>query len=158
MSDAHMKTGIRGFDHLVKGGLVRGNSLLIEGPPGSGKSTFGMRILFEGAATFNEPGLIVTFEEFPQQLYQEALQLAMDLAAVEKKGTLKVVWTPPSTAVNDLIQKDVQDRGVRRVLIDSVTHFRRIAKDELEQREILAQILATLKIKNINAVLIKELE
>ncbi len=33
-----MPTGIPGLDHLLDGGLVRGNSLLVEGSPGSGKS------------------------------------------------------------------------------------------------------------------------
>jgi circadian clock protein KaiC len=32
-----MSTGIPGLDQLLGGGLIRGNSLLIEGPPGSGK-------------------------------------------------------------------------------------------------------------------------
>lgn len=163
MSDTPMKTGIRGFDHLVKGGLVRGNSLLIEGPPGSGKSTFGMRILYEGAVQFKEPGLIVSFEEFPQQLYDEALQLGMDFQALEQAGLLRIVSTPPSVlesfaGKNELMEHIVQELGVRRLLIDSITHFRRAAVTEIEQRDLLARILATLKLKGINALLIKELE
>ncbi len=82
MSEAleRMLTGIPGLDHLLEGGLLRGNSLLIEGPPGSGKSTFGVRILHEGVIRYKEPGLLITFEEFPKQVYAEAMSYGVDLA------------------------------------------------------------------------------
>src|SRR5258706_13823489 len=68
-----MPTGIPGLDYLLEGGLLRGNSLLIEGPPGSGKSTFGVRMLHEGIIQYQEPELLITFEEFPKQGYEEAM-------------------------------------------------------------------------------------
>ena len=95
MSRELMPTGIEGLDHLLRGGLVRGNSLLVEGPPGSGKTTFAVRMIHEGIVRWGEPGLIVTFEEFPKQIYQEAFGYGVDLAALEKSGKLRVVWTPP---------------------------------------------------------------
>jgi circadian clock protein KaiC len=159
-----MPTGIPGLDHLLGGGLVRGNSLLIEGPPGSGKSTFGVRILYEGIVKFKEPGLLITFEEFPKQVYQEALVYGVDLRLMEDAGKLRVIWTPPSrilegfTGKSDLIEKIVDELGVRRLVIDSVTHFKRIAASEVELREILLKILNNLKLKGINSILLKELE
>lgn len=159
-----MPTGIPGFDHLLKGGIVRGNSLLVEGPPGSGKSTLGIRILYEGAIRYNEPGLIITFEEFPRQIYQEAMNFGIDLQKMEQSGMLRVVWTPPARILqsfrgkNDLIEKIVTEMGVRRLLIDSITHFKRVTPSEVELREILAAVLSNLKIAGVNPILIKELE
>ena len=86
-----MQTGIPGFDHLLDGGLLRGNSLLIEGPPGSGKSTFGVRILHEGVVQYHEPGLLITFEEFPKQVYAEAMSYGIDLRLMEDAGKLRVI-------------------------------------------------------------------
>jgi circadian clock protein KaiC len=159
-----MVTGIRGLDHLLEGGVVRGNSLLIEGPPGSGKSTLGIRMLYEGAIQFNEPGLLVTFEEFPRQVYSECLGHGIDLRKMEEAGKLRVIWTPPQRILegfsgkNDLIDKIVTDMAVRRLMIDSITHFRRVTSSEVDLRELLAKILNHLKMRGINSILIKELE
>ncbi|MFN8009025.1 MAG: ATPase domain-containing protein [Terriglobia bacterium] len=159
-----MPTGIAGFDHLLEGGLVRGNSLLIEGPPGSGKSTLAVRILYEGALQFQEPGLLITFDEFPKQIYQEALAYGVDLRPLEEQGLLRVIWTPPGKVFegfngrNDLVDKIIGQIGVRRLVIDSITHFKRVAPSEVDLRELLTKVLNHLKLKEVNAILIKELD
>jgi len=159
-----MPTGIPGLDHLLEGGLLRGNSLLIEGPPGSGKSTFGVRILHEGVIRYKEPGLLITFEEFPKQVYAEAMSYGVDLRLMEDAGKLRVIWTTPQrilegfTGKNDLIEKVIRDLGARRLVIDSITHFKRVSASDVELRELLLKILNNLKLRGINAILVKELE
>jgi circadian clock protein KaiC len=159
-----MPTGIAGLDQLLDGGIVRGNSLLIEGPPGSGKSTLGVRILYEGITQYHEPGLLLTFEEFPRQVYAEASNHGIDLHALEELGMLRVIWTPPARVLesfrgkSDLIEKIVKEIGVQRLLIDSITHFKRVFSDEPKLREILSGILTSLKVAGVNALLVKELE
>lgn len=159
-----MRTGIPGLDHLLDGGLVRGNSLLLEGPPGSGKSTLAMRVLYEGIVQYREPGLLITFDECPRQLQMEALQFGLDLKALEAAGMLRIVWTPPARIVKgfagkiDLIDKIVDELGVRRLVIDNITHLRGVAPDEHGLREVLSQILNALKIRGITSFLVKELD
>ena len=159
-----MPTGVPGLDQLLDGGIVRGNSLLIEGPPGSGKSTLGIRILYEGVVKYNEPGIIITFEEFPRQIYAEALDCGINLQELEDARKLRVIWTPPSRILqsfrgkNELIDQIIKEIGIRRLLIDSITHFKRVSSNETDMREILAGILTHLKIAGINTLLVKELE
>ena len=58
-----VRSGIDGFDDLVKGGLPREKSILITGGTGTGKSTFAMQFVYKGAKVYDEPGIYVTMEE-----------------------------------------------------------------------------------------------
>ena len=51
-----VKTGISGLDSIMSGGLKQGRSVVVSGPPGSGKTTFGLQFLHGGAKDFDEPG------------------------------------------------------------------------------------------------------
>ena len=74
-------TGIMGLDEMLRGGLPSGSTVLIQGAPGVGKTTFGLQFLYHGATKANEAGLLVTFEEFPESIYRDALNLGWDLRA-----------------------------------------------------------------------------
>lgn len=159
-----MPTGVPGLDQLLEGGILRGNSLLLEGPPGSGKSTLALHMLHEGAVRYQEPGLIISFDEFPKQIYQECASRGLDLETLERSGLLRVLWTPPQrilegfTGKNDLLDTVVREMKIQRIVIDSVTHFKRVAQSDAHLREVLGQILSYLKLRGINSILIKELE
>ena len=60
---AKVRTGIRGLDEILEGGLPRGRSTLICGDAGSGKSLLAIEFLLRGARELGEPGVLVTFEE-----------------------------------------------------------------------------------------------
>lgn len=159
-----MPTGIPGLDRLLEGGIIRGNSLLIEGPPGSGKTTMGIRIIYNGVIQYDEPGLLISFEEIPRQIHDEVKGFGIDLETLENTGKFRIIWTTPQriiegfTGKSDLINKVIDELKIRRILIDSLTHFKRIATTEHQMRDLLASLLNYLKLKNINPVLIKELD
>jgi circadian clock protein KaiC len=72
-------TGIQGFDEITEGGLPKGRPCLIAGRAGSGKTLFGMEFLARGAMQFNEPGVLMTFEERPEDLVQNFSSLGFNL-------------------------------------------------------------------------------
>jgi len=86
-----VKTGIPALDELLGGGFPRGSTVLISGNSGTGKTVFCMQYLYMGAVKENEPGIMVTFEERPQDLRREAKQFGWDFEPVEAEGKLVIL-------------------------------------------------------------------
>lgn len=83
---------------MLQGGFLPVTANLVEGAPGTGKSTLGMQFIHAGAAQFDAPGLILTFEEFPQQYYQSAASFCWDLRSLEAANKLRVIMTSPEVS------------------------------------------------------------
>src|SRR4051812_13565867 len=64
-------TGITGLDNVLAGGLTRGRVYLLEGSPGTGKTTIAMQFLLQGAA-WGERGLYITLSETDDELRASA--------------------------------------------------------------------------------------
>ena len=75
--------------------VKEGEAIVIIGPSGTGKSTLGMQFIYNGIRYHNEPGLIVTFEELPQQYYRDAEGFGWDFRQLEREGKLRVIMTSP---------------------------------------------------------------
>lgn len=82
---ARTATGISGLDGVLHGGLPRGKTALIVGTPGSGKTMLGLQFLVEGILRFDEPGMVVTFEEAPDMLRSVAVGLGLPDDATGKE-------------------------------------------------------------------------
>jgi len=154
-------TGINGFDKLVYGGIVQGNSVLIEGVPGAGKTTFGIEFVYRGITEFDEPGVIVTCEELPESLYRDALIFGWDLKALEAANKLRILCTSPEV-LNDpevnLIEEVVREVGAKRILVDSISHFRNVVNDPILLRRSVYGFCNGLRRLGLTSFLIKERE
>jgi len=134
----------------------------VEGAPGTGKSTLGMQFIYNGIVKYNEPGLIITFEEFPQQYYRDAAAFGWDFRKLEAEGKLKVIMTSPQVTkldletVGGLIETMANEMSARRVLVDSISHFERISKDPVELRAIQFSLINALKRERLTSVLTRE--
>lgn len=160
--DNRIPTGIKALDAMIQGGLLPGSANLVEGAPGTGKTTLAMQFVYNGITKFNEPGLIITFEEFPQQYYHDAMQFGWDLKKLEDEGKLKVVFSDPQTSLAEMEKMDgefvsiIEDLGVRRVAIDSMTHFEALSLDQYELRDIEVKFVNALKREGVTSVLLRE--
>lgn len=154
-------TGIKGFDDLLYGGIVRGNSVLVEGVPGAGKTTFGIEFIYRGITEFNEHGVIVTCEELPESIYRDALNFGWDLRALEEANKLRILCTSPEVLADaevNLVEDVVREVGAKRILVDSVSHFRNVVDDSLSLRQAVYSFCNGLRRLGLTAFLVKEQE
>jgi len=154
-------TGSKELNEMLHGGLLKGSANLLEGAPGTGKSTLGVQFLVNGIEN-GESGLIVTFEEFPEQYYDYAMELGWDLRKFEADGLLEIVFTTPEDFMN-LIYKDdsrlmkiIEEKNIKRALIDSVTNFEKLAQNMGELREIETDLVNYFKKEDITTIMLKE--
>ncbi|MBC8163926.1 MAG: AAA family ATPase [Roseiflexaceae bacterium] len=119
-------TGVAGLDALVGGGIPYGDAVLVSGPSGAGKSVLAAQFVAAGVAQ-GEPGVIAVFEEHPQEYMRRAHSLGVDLAALERQGSVKMIYIRPLDLSPDetltAIREAVQQIGAKRVVIDSISGF-----------------------------------
>jgi len=160
---ARILTGVEGLDDITRGGFVEGDSVLVAGSPGTGKTSLGMQFLYSGITKYNEPGFFITFEEFPQQIYRDALSFGWDFRRLEEEDKLRVLFTSPELMQQDiqrqegLVPQMIREINARRVVVDSITHLRRLTDDPGEFREMIYGVINALKREGLTSMLIREL-
>lgn len=128
-ADAFLRlpTGIDALDDLLHGGLPAGNSVLVQGAPGTGKTVLGMQFLQAGIERFGHPGLLVTFEEHPARLLRDARALGWDFEGHERSRCLLPVFTSPEAFLRELAADSygrlMDEYRIQRVVVDSLTQF-----------------------------------
>src|SRR5712675_2143777 len=125
-------TGIAGFDEVTNGGVPKGRPTIVCGGPGCGKTMFAVEFLVRGATQYNEPGVLMTFEETSEEMTKNVASLGFDLKglAARKKLVLENVRIEHAeiheTGEYDLeglfirLQHAVDKIGAKRVVLDTV--------------------------------------
>ncbi len=154
-------TGNEQLDGMMEGGPLRGSVTLVTGAPGTGKTCLGLEFISHGVE-MGEPGLIVTFEHFPKKLLRDASSLGYDLQEMERKGLLRILFTSPeiffeqAQTTGGLLDTMVQELGARRILIDSISHLERLARDPVKLREIAFTFINALLRHGLTAIVTQE--
>ena len=161
-------TGIQGLDEITGGGLPRGRPTLISGGAGSGKTLFGLEFLVRGATRYNEPGVLISFEESIPDLTKNVASLGFDLdrLVADKKLFVDHVTITSSdleeTGEYDLeglfirIADAVQRVGAKRVVLDTIeTLFGNLPNPGILRAEI-RRLFDWLKQKGLTTVITAE--
>src|SRR5438093_10920504 len=97
---------------------------MVSGSAGSGKTAVGLQYLFNGVK-LGEPGIYVTFEELPDQIYRDANNFGWDLRKMEEGGKFRVICTSPSLMLESgdgsLLEDVFGEAQPQRLYIDSLT-------------------------------------
>ncbi len=89
MTTTRLSTGIPGLDEMTGGGFIKGDTVLIAGPPGTGKTTFGLQFLMKGISE-KENGVFITVEETPSKIASDAMNFGWDLRKLEEEKKMRV--------------------------------------------------------------------
>jgi circadian clock protein KaiC len=144
-----VSTGIPGLDHILAGGLPSNRVYLIEGDPGSGKTTIGLQFLLEGIKR-GEKVLYVTLSETKSELTAVAASHGWDLdgmviyeLSVVENGNgngldEQYTFFHPSEVelaeTTKAVLEVVERVGPTRVVFDSLSEMRLLAREPLRYR------------------------
>jgi circadian clock protein KaiC len=151
-SSARSSTGNSGLDVVLHGGFPPGHLYLLEGQPGSGKTTLSLQFLLDGVR-HGERCLYITLSETAEELIEvaashgwslEGIEL-FDLSSVEtvlgndRNQSVLHSWEVELSETIRLIQEKIEHIAPRRVVFDSLSELRLLAQDPLRYRR---QVLA----------------
>ncbi len=127
-------TGISGFDKIAHGGLPKGRATLVSGTAGSGKTIMAVQYLQAGLEQFDESGVLVTFEEEPEDMVANVAAFGWDMNQhIRNKRLIIIDGTPNSdevvfesgqfdlSALMARIETAVKRINAKRVSLDAVS-------------------------------------
>jgi len=125
-SSRRLSTGIAELDRMLGGGIPEGDSVLVAGPSGTGKSILATQFIAAGLRQ-GEPGLVAVFEERPAEYTARATSFGLDLATPVADGRLQILYLRPlDLSVDETLQAlldAVEQVGAQRLVIDSLAGF-----------------------------------
>ncbi|HEY1049101.1 MAG TPA: ATPase domain-containing protein, partial [Prosthecobacter sp.] len=126
-------TGITGFDEITGGGVPTGRPTLVCGDAGCGKSLFSTEFLVRGIKEFNEPGVLVTFEESAEDIRKNVASLGFDIDDLIKKKKLIIDHvTVRREEIDENGEYDLEGLFIRIAHAVNTVKARRVVLDTLE--------------------------
>jgi circadian clock protein KaiC len=121
-----LTSGIKILDEMMHGGIPEGDSVLIAGPSGTGKSVLASEFIAEGVRK-GEPGILAIFEEQPPDYTNRARSFGLDFVQWQQDGNLTILYLRPLDLSVDetvlAILEAVKRTGASRVVLDSLAGF-----------------------------------
>jgi circadian clock protein KaiC len=121
-----LSLGVPELDKMLGGGIPQGDSLLIAGSSGTGKSVLATQFIAEGIRQ-GEPGVVAVFEERPQAYAERAGTIGQDLETPQHDGKLEILYLRPLDLSVDETMHDILEAvkriGAKRLVIDSLAGF-----------------------------------
>ena len=121
-----LSIGIPELDKMLGGGILQGDSLLVAGPSGTGKSALATQFIAEGLR-HGEAGIMAIFEERPEGYTQRAGTFGLNLRAAQREGKLETLYLRPLDLSVDETMQEILDAiarvGAKRLVIDSLVGF-----------------------------------
>ncbi|MFP4052073.1 MAG: RAD55 family ATPase [Thermoplasmata archaeon] len=166
-------TGIQGLDTILNGGIPRGNSVLITGSCGTGKTTLSLEFLVHGALD-DENCLFISVTESSKKMLNNIVPYDFFDESLIEKGRLNFIDMPDVyddlglleksefsfkeiNALVDRIEEKVVEHDIKRLVIDSITSVCFQLKTEEKIRDFILQLMKMLSSHGCTSLLVSEI-
>lgn len=170
VGDGRISSGNGGLDRILSGGLPPNRLYLVEGAPGSGKTTLSMQFLMDGRAK-GERVLYITLSETGEELNAVAVSHGWDLAGIDlfelasaeevlgegREQSILHSWEMELGGTIRLIQAEVERVQPTRVVFDSLSEMRLLAQDPLRYRRQVLALKQFFAGRKITVILVDDL-
>lgn len=172
-----IRTGIPGLDSIISGGFREGRTIVLSGPPGAGKTTFGMQFLYSGAKDFDEPGVFVTLSESPNEIKSDFKVYGWNVQKLIDEGKLLIIdarpfkmeegfialdeslyrgESVPFMHLTQLILSSIKRIEAKRLVVDSLTVLNMQYTNKFYARQGLQGMIHALEDQRCTSLLISE--
>lgn len=154
-------TGVAGLDEMLGGGFPAGHVVLVTGLPGTGKTCLGLQFLLSGAAG-GEKGIFLSLEEDVPALVTSAKQFGWPIDEATKSGAFSILRLDPKETRQNLnriqgdLDKEFARRGVKRIVVDSVSLLNMLSDDEPSRRNTLFALASACRASGATTLLTAE--
>ncbi len=161
-------TGITGLDEITFGGIPRGRPTLICGSAGCGKTLFGIQFLERGITLYDEPGVLISFEEAKKDISQNVQSLGINIEELIAAKKLHVDYVRvdrseiEETGEYDLeglfirIGHAIDSIGAKRIVLDTIESLFGGIENTAILRAEIRRLFQWLKDKGITALITGE--
>ncbi|MFP8955529.1 KaiC domain-containing protein [Natrialbaceae archaeon A-CW3] len=153
--------GIDGLDRMIQGGVPVRSLLVVMGPAGSGKTTFGLQFLYH-ALEQGENTVFITLEESKQRVINSATEKGYAFDEYVESGQLAVVDVDPVEMANSLtsirneLPRLIENFGASRLVLDSVSLLEMMYESRAKRRNEIYDFSRSLKEAGVTAMLTSE--
>lgn len=158
-----VSTGIPSLDKILEGGFNRGDTILVAGQPGAGKTTLGLQFLYDGATKYGEKGIYVSFIESVDKLKRDALKLGWDFEKLmkEKKvrflDLIQTISEKGAEANLAFVMTELEHLGAKRVVIDSLSAMTAYFETKANARAFIGMLNKFLEKAGCTSILLVEM-
>jgi circadian clock protein KaiC len=176
-STSVVKTGIPGFDSTLSVGLKKNSSVIVSGPPGSGKTTFGLQFIYSGAKEFDEPGVYISLSQSIDEIKNDCKSFGWDIEDLIAKEKILMIDLRPFKIKDEVVGRDdslyrgehipfehltkfilnsIKKINAKRIVIDSISILGMQYSDKFYMRQGLQGLIQSLENFDATSLLISE--
>jgi circadian clock protein KaiC len=142
-----LQSGIAGLDVILNGGFLKGGLYIVQGPPGSGKTTLGNQVCFNHVRGGGRALYVTLLAEYHARMMQHlSIMSFFDSAKVPDQvaylNGLRVLHDDGLKGLLNLLRREITSRDASILVIDGIVSARRVAGDEQAFNEFVHELQA----------------